>query len=52
MVGHAQAIQFPIALMSTLGNLVLEDVEIDFALGGVIAATSTVGVVAGAHAGE
>ena len=48
-LGHAQAIQVPIAIMSTIGNVVLSGVEIDFVLGGVIAATSVVGVLIGAN---
>ena len=49
-IGHAQAVQFPIAIMSTLGNVLLKDIQIDYALGSIIAATSVVGVVFGATA--
>jgi uncharacterized membrane protein YfcA len=48
-LGHAQAIQVPIAIMSTIGNVTLNSVKIDFVLGGVIAATSVVGVLIGAN---
>ena len=49
-LGHAQAVQVPIAIMSTIGNVTLNDVTIDYVLGGVVAATSVVGVVIGATA--
>ena len=54
-LGHAQAVQFPIAVMATVGNVFFGDVgegaraeAVDWVLGGCIGAAGVFGVVGGA----